>query len=248
MTTSTVRTLAEVLKSRAFVAKSIEGMEATLSEVRGLRVTNTIYVLGWPSYGLFLKSKNTVGGLMFARQFDNAHTPSRMTVTNGSGERAIVVTLGRAREMVIEQMEGVVTQLEGMLQDADMEADDAAYRETTEALAAEKAAELEGLREDIASAEAHIDRLEAKLAKAERELARHRKAVEVALDYFDDHADADCDEDGYVPNCELRASSEMRAWLDGSMGQGRCEPGGERGWTFAEAARAIARSDDEYKG
>jgi hypothetical protein len=58
----------------------------------------------------------------------------------------------------------------------------------------------------------------ADVAKMERELARHRRAVAVALDYFDDRADADCDEDGFVANPELRASSEMRAWLDGSMG------------------------------
>jgi len=196
MTTTATRDLAAIAKSRAFVANSIEQMEATLSEVRGLAVTNTIYVLGWLAYGLFLNSKNEVGGLLWARRFDNAHTPCRMTVTNGSGERAAVVTLGRAREVMIERFEDVLTMLNGQLQDLDIERENAEF------------AEFEALKVEL-------EAMTAKAAKLERELARHRRAVEVALDHFDDHADADCDQDGYVPNCELRASSHMRAILEG---------------------------------
>lgn len=44
-------------------------------------------------------------------------------------------------------------------------------------------------------------------------------ALEQARDYFDNRADADCDQDGFIPNQEMRLLSEIDAALKLAEGQ-----------------------------
>ena len=60
---------------------------------------------------------------------------------------------------------------------------------------------------------AQAEAAEAAQREAIAEVARLREALETAREYFDNHADADCDQDGFIPNAEMRIVAEIDSAL-----------------------------------
>lgn len=53
----------------------------------------------------------------------------------------------------------------------------------------------------------------AEIAKLREENDRLREALDECEDYFDNRADADCDQDGFIPNKEMQLLTTVRAAL-----------------------------------
>ena len=51
------------------------------------------------------------------------------------------------------------------------------------------------------------------IAKLREENERLREALDECEDYFDNRADADCDQDGFIPNKEMQLLTTVRAAL-----------------------------------
>jgi chromosome segregation ATPase len=66
--------------------------------------------------------------------------------------------------------------------------------------------ELEQTRDNLSDAEAHIEKLEAKIEKLE-------SLIDELEDWFDNRADCDCDQDGYIPNAEMQMLMLIREVL-----------------------------------
>jgi DNA repair exonuclease SbcCD ATPase subunit len=66
--------------------------------------------------------------------------------------------------------------------------------------------ELEQVSDNLSDAEAHIEKLESRIEKLEA-------LLEELEDWFDDRADADCDQDGYIPNQEMLMLQSIRECL-----------------------------------
>lgn len=58
-----------------------------------------------------------------------------------------------------------------------------------------------------------VSELENKLAKAEAYIKRLTEALDIATDYFDQRMDADCDQDGFIPNEEMKIMSAIEEAL-----------------------------------
>lgn len=100
------------------------------------------------------------------------------------------------------------------------------------ALEAYEAARLQNFRSvlkpqmirDTAGWEQMEDELRVTLRQAADELAakeaqneRLRNALAECEEYFDNHADADCDQDGFIPNKEMQLLSIVRAALSAAL-------------------------------
>jgi len=56
---------------------------------------------------------------------------------------------------------------------------------------------------------------ETALAAKDAEIAKLREALDECEDYFDNRADADCDQDGFIPNKEMELLHVVRTALKG---------------------------------
>ena len=64
--------------------------------------------------------------------------------------------------------------------------------------------------ESLMIATVHQHRLEQRIAEIEKALALAQEALTEAEEYFDDRADADCGQDGYIPNEEMKHLCSIR--------------------------------------
>lgn len=64
----------------------------------------------------------------------------------------------------------------------------------------------------VEACNSHYDNL-ATIAALKAENGRLREALDECEDYFDNRADADCDQDGFIPNKEMQLLSTVRAAL-----------------------------------
>lgn len=60
-----------------------------------------------------------------------------------------------------------------------------------------------------------VDARKADLAKLVAERDNYRDALEECLDWFKDRYDADCDQDGYIPNEEMKMGMMVDELLHG---------------------------------
>jgi hypothetical protein len=149
MTASTItapRRVAAVRASLAFIRDGIDGIDARMQRIRNEPAKGDVYVVGYPQYGLFVlpASKGGLGHVENARLMD-AHAAARLTVTNGSGERAIVSTYEHALATSLAQLEEAHVALCKCLQDLYGELADAMVLEEERMLADERL-ELEAAR------------------------------------------------------------------------------------------------------
>lgn len=74
-------------------------------------------------------------------------------------------------------------------------------------------ANLHGAPMDVDAMCGVIDQGIAELANLRRQIARMTAALQECAEYFEDRADADCDQDGYIPNEEMKLLGEVREAL-----------------------------------
>jgi len=203
----TTRTVSEVTAAITMCEKALANTEGHMAELRNAdRLNLGWYVVGWPN-GLFVNgtmSNHSVGGLFFATKLGNRAWMYARDLRNGAGERAQAYTWHQACHIALgvqEEAKQEYLRCLDMLQDELREAN--------------RAAEVVQLRAEAVQLRAELLARAAEQAKLERELKRHRAAVAVAEEYFDDRADADCDSEGWHGNAEMRAVSHMRAILEG---------------------------------
>lgn len=58
-----------------------------------------------------------------------------------------------------------------------------------------------------------LDQWRQEVGKKASQIARLRDALDECEDYFDNRADADCDQDGYIPNEEMKLLTLVRGAL-----------------------------------
>jgi hypothetical protein len=119
--TQSTRTIAQIEAAIAVLETMIRDCDDFIRELRDTPTSGDLMVIGYPQYGFYLNSIDTLSGIRGARLMD-AFTAARVpTVRNGKGEVAIVVSYRHAVAQAIDQQMDHATSLNGMLIDLEEE-------------------------------------------------------------------------------------------------------------------------------